>query len=56
MDLQPLREGRLLENPPTLRRGDVLVVPQIRMNPFFVVGEVITPMNYFYQPERNGVW
>jgi len=53
VDLTPLKQGRLLEQTVTLEQGDVLVVPETRMNPFFVVGEVITPQNYYYRPGRD---
>ena len=50
VDIRPLKQGRFLEASIPLRRGDVLVVPDLVMNPFFVVGEVIAPKNYFYPP------
>ena len=53
VDLQPLKEGRFLEAALPLRRGDVLIVPQQQLNPFFVAGEVITPRNFFYSPKQT---
>lgn len=47
IDLRPLKEGRFLDAAVLLKRGDVLVVPQMRMEPFYVVGEVVEPRNYF---------
>lgn len=52
VDLRPMKEGRFFEDAMPLKQGDVIVVPQMRMNPYFVVGEVITPRNFFYQPEQ----
>jgi polysaccharide biosynthesis/export protein len=53
VDLRALKEGRFLENAIPLRRGDVLVVPDQQMNPFFVVGEVLDPRNFFYLPGKT---
>lgn len=50
VDLRPLKEGRFLESASELQRGDVLRVPEMAVNPFYVVGEVFDPRNYFYQP------
>jgi len=49
MDLKPIKEGRFQDaaNIP-LRRGDVLVVPTVILEQFFVVGEVIDPRNFMY--------
>jgi polysaccharide export outer membrane protein len=53
INLKPLKEGRFFEAALPLKRGDVIVVPQQQMNPYFVIGEVIDPKNYFYQPGRK---
>jgi polysaccharide export outer membrane protein len=53
VDLRPLKQGRFHEASQPLRRGDVLVVPLMPMNPFFVVGEVVEPRNYTYAPGRT---
>ena len=50
VDLQPLRKGRFMDAALPLRRGDVLVVPEVRLNAFYVVGEVLEPTNYIFQP------
>jgi polysaccharide biosynthesis/export protein len=52
IDLRPLKEGRFLESTLPLRRGDVLVVPDQHLHPFFVVGEVFDPRNFFYVPGK----
>jgi polysaccharide biosynthesis/export protein len=53
VDLRPIKEGRFLENTLTLKRGDVLVIPDMAMNPFYVVGEVLEPRNFFYVPGQT---
>jgi polysaccharide export outer membrane protein len=53
VDLQPMKEGRFFEAALPLKRGDVIVVPQIRMNPYFTAGELVNPYNYFYPPGQT---
>lgn len=53
VDLKPLKEGRFQGNYMTLKRGDVIRVPEMQLNPFYVVGEVLEPRNYFYQPGQT---
>jgi len=53
VDLAPIKQGRFLESALPLKAGDVLVVPELRMRPFYVVGEVIDPRNFFYPPGRT---
>lgn len=52
IDLLPLREGRFQKAAIPLKRGDVVVVPQLQLSAFFVVGEVIAPRNYNYNPKQ----
>lgn len=51
-DLRPIKEGRFLENALSLRAGDVIIIPEMRMQPFYVVGELIEPRNFFYPPTK----
>lgn len=53
IDLKPLKAGRFAQDAMPLKRGDVVVVPEQRMSPYYVVGEVLTPRNYFFAPERK---
>jgi polysaccharide export outer membrane protein len=53
VDLKPFKEGRFLEASLKLRRGDAIVVPDRQTNPFYVVGEVIDPRNYFFVPGKE---
>jgi polysaccharide export outer membrane protein len=53
VDLRPLKQGRFMDNTLVLKRGDTLVVPDMQMNPFYIVGEVLEPRNYFVQPGRT---
>jgi protein involved in polysaccharide export with SLBB domain len=53
IDLKPLKEGKFDEFPLPLRRGDVLVVPDLTLKQFFVVGEVLDPRNFLYTPGRT---
>ncbi|RPJ82315.1 MAG: hypothetical protein EHM13_09115 [Acidobacteria bacterium] len=50
VDLKPIKEGRFLQDSLRLQAGDVVVVPELQMNPFYVVGDVIDPRNFFYVP------
>lgn len=52
VDLRPLKDGRFFDGAVSLQRGDVVYVPEQRMQPFFVAGEVIEPRNYFYAPGK----
>jgi polysaccharide export outer membrane protein len=52
IDLRPLKEGRFFEAAIPLQRGDVLIVPQLMLNSFFVVGDVVTPGHYTYPPTK----
>lgn len=51
VDLKPFKEGRFLEDSFALQSGDLLIVPEADMSPFFVVGEVLSPRNYFFSPK-----
>jgi polysaccharide biosynthesis/export protein len=53
VDLRPLKQGQFLESALPLKRGDSLVVPELYMNAFFVVGEVLDPRNFFYIPGKT---
>ncbi|NWG13820.1 MAG: polysaccharide biosynthesis/export family protein [Acidobacteria bacterium] len=46
IDLQPLQEGRTPEPDPPLRGGDYLIVPRRQVEFYFVLGEVLRPLNY----------
>ncbi len=52
IDLQPLKEGLLPKPDIPLRHGDVFIVPARQVSFFFVVGEVLRPMNYPLPPDR----
>ena len=52
IDLTGLKDGKFNEAAVPLRRGDVLVVPDLVLEQFFVVGEVLTPRNYVYTPGK----
>lgn len=53
VDLRPLKEGRFDAYSVALRRGDVLVVPDLTLKQFFVVGEVLDPRNFLYTPGKT---
>jgi polysaccharide export outer membrane protein len=53
VDLKPLKEGRFDATEIPLRRGDVLVVPDLVLRQFFVVGEVLDPRNFIYTPGKT---
>jgi polysaccharide export outer membrane protein len=53
VDLKPMKEGRFDIRAMPLKRGDVLVVPQNPMHQFYVVGEVVTPRDYSYNPKQT---
>src|SRR5690606_23959333 len=52
IDLKPFKNGRFNESQIPLRRGDVLVVPNMVLEQFFVVGDVLQPRNYLYTPGK----
>jgi polysaccharide biosynthesis/export protein len=53
VDLRPLKSGRFQDSAISLRRGDVLVVPNLVLKQFFVAGEVLAPRNYMYAPGKT---
>jgi polysaccharide biosynthesis/export protein len=53
VDLKPLKEGRFPDGTLRLQPGDVLTVPEQRLNPFYVVGDVLDPRNFFYAPGKT---
>lgn len=53
VDLTPIKQGRFQDTAIPLRRGDVLVVPDLVLQQFFVVGEVLDPRNFLYTPGKT---
>ncbi|OFV83612.1 MAG: hypothetical protein A2W26_03415 [Acidobacteria bacterium RBG_16_64_8] len=53
VDLRPLKEGRFFQSALPLKPGDVVIVPEMQVNPFFIVGDVMHPRNYSYPPGQT---
>ena len=52
IDLQPVLEGKSPEPDRILEEGDYLIVPRREVEFYFVLGEVVNPLNYSY-PEAQ---
>jgi polysaccharide export outer membrane protein len=53
IDLRGIKNGQFPSESLPLRRGDVLVVPEQVMHAFFVVGDVVAPRDYRFQPGQT---
>jgi polysaccharide export outer membrane protein len=52
IDITPIKEGKFSAVSIPLARGDALVVPEQELNIFFVVGDVVAPRDYRFQPNK----
>jgi polysaccharide export outer membrane protein len=46
LDLQPMKEGRMLEPNPVLQRGDIIFIPERKVEFFYAVGDIFQPGAY----------
>jgi polysaccharide export outer membrane protein len=53
IDLRPMKQGNFTEYAIPLQRGDVIVVPDQLVYPFYVAGAVVDPRNFFYVPGKT---
>jgi len=53
INLAPLKVGRLPEPDLPLREGDYFIVPRREVDFYFVLGEVMFPLNYIYPSDRT---
>lgn len=52
VDLRPIKDGKFSAVSLPMRRGDALVVPEQELHIFFVVGDVVAPRDYRFQPNK----